>query len=252
MFQHWLVEGAQSALLIVHGFGEHGGRYSALAEALNQKGINVYTYDQVGHGQATGPRGHINSWLDYREALEASYRSVSQCQPLPLAVMGHSMGSLVVMDWLLNTQLKPQKVILSGTLLETTVGGWKVVAAKALSRFLPKLTMNVGLDADGISSIADEVARYNRDPLVHGVATSRWGAEVLRVMAETNARIDELPPMLIGHGEDDPINPVSGSIRLAKSNKEHQLKTYPGARHEIHYDICAEAWFREISYYLNG
>ncbi|RMA79424.1 alpha/beta hydrolase [Umboniibacter marinipuniceus] len=244
----WQAEKPVSQLLIVHGVGEHIHRYEALAKKLNQAGISVYGFDQLGHGRSEGARGHINSWRDYRDPVEATVKALKDESDLPLFVWGHSMGSLVVLDWWLSSTQTINGLVVSGTLLAAKASWWRIAAAKLLSSITPKLSLPLGLSAEEISTQKEVVSDYLADPLVHGIVSARWGNELLKTLAEVNTQLSLIDvPTLIGHGADDAINEVESSYRLSSSVAgQKQLEVYPGVRHEVHNDSSREHWQEQL------
>ncbi len=122
-YQTWSPETQPRAVLaIVHGFGEHSDRFMNLVTPLIEHGFAVASYDQRGNGRSPGQRGHINRFSEYREDLACFLAEVNKMWPgLPLFLYGHSMGSLIVMDYILRMQ--PQNItglITSGTTLANT------------------------------------------------------------------------------------------------------------------------------------
>jgi len=235
------------ALIVVHGVGEHAGRYDQFATKMRDQGVDVFCYNQVGHG-GRQPQGHIDCWKDYRRELEEAVELVSAKGYHHVGVLGHSMGSLVVMDWLQHTALRVSFAILSGTLIQVEAPKWKILLARVSARFFPQLTIPLGLDVAGISSLDDEVLRYQRDPLVFSKVSAQWGIEVLNRITQVRERVAKLSylPILVGHGIDDPINSVEGSRWLAQQLDNISLRAYQGARHELHHDWCAKQWDADI------
>src|SRR5512137_1417329 len=90
----------RAAVVLVHGVGEHSGRYMNVVGPLVEDGYAVYSYDQRGHGVSPGPRVHIDRWTEYREDLTTYVSDVAeQVGDVPVVLYGHSMGSLVVLDY---------------------------------------------------------------------------------------------------------------------------------------------------------
>ncbi len=119
-YRTWLPDKPpRGVVAIVHGVGEHTGRYQNLAEALVPAGYIVTGFDQRGHGQSEGQRGHIMAWEEYREDMRVYLAEVAKMAPgLPLFLYGHSMGSLVMPDYLLHYPDGYAGAILSGTAIE--------------------------------------------------------------------------------------------------------------------------------------
>ena len=246
-FQGWAPEAApRAALALVHGVGEHAGRYGNLAGPLVDAGYAVYGYDQRGHGRSPGPRVHIDGWSEYRDDFGAFLELVAEEAPaVPLVAYGHSMGSLVVLDYLLQGSDGLSGAIVSGVALEPAgVGGpLLVVVARVLSGVRPRQSLKLGIDASALSRDPNVAAAYRVDPLVTSRATVRWGTESLDTVARIKEGMDRMDlPLLVLHGEADQLNLVSGARALAAAQPAGSatLKVYPGVYHEPHNDFGHE------------
>ncbi len=235
----------RAVLVLLHGVGEHGSRYDYLARRLSLAGVLCYAFDQRGHGRSGGRRVHVSSWSRYEADVEEFVtRRVREETDLPLFIYGHSMGSLICLT--LAAGGFGRRVegfvgwIVSGASIRPTgvAKPYLVVAARLLSRVVPHLAIDLGIAGESLSHDPDVVARYEEDPRVEHKATVRWGAEALRAvrMAKRGAsRITE--PMLILHGENDPLAESEGSRWLAEhTGGESELMIYKGALHEPHND----------------
>jgi alpha-beta hydrolase superfamily lysophospholipase len=233
----------RAAVAMVHGFGEHAGRYGALHRALVGAGFAVGAADLRGFGSSPGPRGHVDGWADYRADCAAIVAHTASLAPgRPLFLFGHSMGGLIVLDFALERPAGLAGVVASGPALVQagTRRPLLEAVARLASRVVPRAGTELGLDPAGISSDPAEVEAYQADPLVHGRATMRWGAEILRTMAATRARAAAFPlPLLLLHGADDPINAPEGSraFHADCGHPDRTLRLYPGSRHEVHHDV---------------
>lgn len=255
---HWAPDGeAWAAALVVHGLGEHGGRYGNVAHALTAAGIDVQAYDHRGFGGSAGRRAYVERWSQLHEDLAERMRAVRAEHPrLPLVLYGHSMGGLIVLGYVLSeTPLPmPDLLVLSAPGLDSEVPGWKRRLAATLTNVLPRMRIANGLAEDGLSRDPSVRALADADPLCLETSTVRFGAEAFaeqdRVRAAV-ARIDALPvPTYVFHGSDDPIVPVAVSKPLeAKSHVTRRV--HEGLRHECHHEpeqaeVLAEvvAWIR--------
>jgi len=246
----------KGAVAMVHGFGEHAGRYRDLQLALLASGYAVGAADLRGFGRSPGARGHIERWDDYRHDTAAIVAHAASLAPgRPLFLFGHSMGGLIVLDFALERPAGLTGVVASGpALVQAGVRRPLLeLAAVVLSRITPRLTTELGLDPAGISTDAAEVAAYLADPLVHGRASMRWGAEILRTMVATRERAGAFPlQLLLMHGADDPINALEGSraFDAACGHRDHLLKVYAGCRHEVHHDVGRKSFERDLLRWL--
>ena len=245
--QIWQPVGAIGGVVaIVHGIGEHSGRYEFLVERLLRRGFAVAALDSRGHGHSGGRHGHIDAWSDYREDVNAFVRYVSaHFMRLPLFLYGHSLGGLIVTDFVLFYPEGLDGLIVSGHPLRPT-GSAKpllVMLARILSRYRPTFAFTLGIDDEALSRDPNVVKAYREDPLVHRKVTARWGTETLAAIDRVRARAGEIQlPLLILHGESDRINSVDGSTELFNlvSSTDKQLRTYVGGYHEPHNDIERE------------
>jgi len=243
-YQKWLPEGSPLAILaIVHGFGEHSGRYSTVVNHLTSRGFAIYGFDHRGHGRSPGQRGHINAWDEYRGDVNAFLKTIQAQNPQEaIFLMGHSMGALIVLDYVLRCPEKLAGTIVSGTPIDP-VGFAKpylVTLARLLSRILPKFPIKIPFDAATISRDADVVAAYRQDSLVHCLATPRWGTESQKTIQWIKSRPQDLQmPILMIHGGSDPINTVAGCEDFFEkiTYPDKQLLVYPESYHEPHNDL---------------
>lgn len=246
-FQTWIPEGeTRAAVVISHGVGEHSGRYMNIVGPLTQKGFAVWAYDHLGCGSSPGQRGHIDSWEDFRGGLRSFLEWVfSKNQDIPVFLYGHSMGSLVALDYIQRSPEGLQGVVLSGTPVEPTGVGSpaKRLFARLLSRMTPAYSINLGLDPTDLSRDLQVVQAYRDDPLVQQYVSLRWGTEAMSVR-ETACSHPELVrlPVLFIHGSKDPLNQVSGVRTFFEQigYADKQLLIYEGSLHEPHNDLDHE------------
>lgn len=251
----WLPASPRAAMVVVHGFGEHSGRYEGLARFFAHRGVAVHAYDQVGHGQSGGPRGHVDDFGWLHDDLDRFLAFVRDAHAgLPLVLLGHSMGGLVVASFVGSREHDADLVVTSGAALSVGrgVSGVKLALARLLRRIWPTLSLEAGLDLQGLSRDPDVISAYEADPLVHGTASAAFGAS----MTETAASVVGLAPrvarpMLLLHGEDDPLCEPEGSRRFfealpGRDAQGHALRVYPGLRHEIFNEPEREQVYRDV------
>jgi acylglycerol lipase len=237
-WQSWRPESEPQALIvIVHGAGEHSGRYGSVAETLVQDGYAVYALDHRGHGRSDGPRALIDR-LD--RAVADLDRLVSEAlaehPALPVFVLGHSMGGTIAVRYALRHQARLAGMILSGPMLAVEAGAPLRFAGRALSVVAPTLPL-IGVDPALVSRDPQVVAAYESDPLVH------HGKLPVRTLAELVSAIDRFPdsvaaitvPTLILYGTADGLCPPAGSGMLGRriGSQDKTVKAYDGLYHEI-------------------
>ncbi|MEJ7758533.1 MAG: lysophospholipase [Gemmatimonadaceae bacterium] len=246
----------RAAIALVHGIGEHSGRYADLASHLVHHGFAVLGFDHRGHGRSPGRRGHIDTWLDYREDLRAFVRHCTQVAPgSPLFLYGHSMGALIALDYAIAHPEGLAGLIVSGVPLQPTgvAKAHLVAIARILSRIVPAFSISLGLDEKGISRDPAVIEAYRRDPLVHPLVSMRWGTEILATIDRVRSLAGTIAlPLLVVHGGADPINSPDGSRELldAASSTDKSLHLYPGGLHEPHNDLDRSLVFQDVEQWL--
>lgn len=256
-YQRWRpTSPAKAVVLVAHGFGEHSERYANLFNHLVPQGFAIYALDHRGHGRSPGQRGHISNWLEYRNDLALFRHFVEILEPrLPQFLYGHSMGSLIVLDYLTQQPSGLRGAIISGALIEPgeSAKPLLVAIARLLSQYWPNFSLNLGLDTKALSRDSTVVQAYVADPLVHGKASARWGTEVLHTIQSVKAQAKNIrTPLLILHGEADAINRVEGARWLFKevAFTDKELRIYPGGFHEPHNDLDKTQVLQDVEEWL--
>jgi alpha-beta hydrolase superfamily lysophospholipase len=255
-YQCWQPDGlARGVLVIVHGHGEHSGRYKHVVNHLVPQGFAVYALDHRGHGRSPGQRGYVNSMADFRGDVRAFVQLAAAANPgLPLFVMGHSLGGLITLDYVLHHPEGLRGVIASAPAVGSVgVSPILLQISRLLSRVWPTFSMETGLDVNGISRDPQEVKAYQSDPLVHGKGTARLATEVMdtAVYCQTNAHTLRLPLLMI-HGTADPITAPVDSHRLFDNvaAKDKTYIAYEGGYHESHNDIHYQQVVADLAVWL--
>ncbi len=164
-------------VLLVHGLAEHAGRYEHVGQSLSARGLRVTLVELRGHGESEGRRGHVSSWKDYLDDMAAALGTLGD----RVAVVGHSMGGLVVLSALASeTPPALAGVAVSNPLLGVRVKApvIKVKAARMLATLLPWIPLSNELDTKQISRDPEVVKAYEDDPLVYSTITPRWYREM--------------------------------------------------------------------------
>ncbi|MEM6251644.1 MAG: lysophospholipase [Cyanobacteria bacterium P01_D01_bin.156] len=255
-YQAWYPSGtARAVIALVHGFGEHCDRYHTVTTALTQAGYVIFGFDNQGHGRSEGQRGHINRWQDYRDNVSAFLAQVRQHEPrLPLFILGHSLGGLIVLDFALTAPQGIAGIIISGPPIRPVgiAKPYLVAIARLLSGIWPRFSMDVGTGRDTLSRDPAIVNQMQTDPLTHSVATVRWGTECLVAIANVRKTISQLQlPILLIHGSADKVNDVCGSQEIfERISVDKTLKIYPGSYHEPHNDLDRQQVMHDIIAWL--
>lgn len=200
----------RGTVLIVHGLGEHAGRYEEVATHLRQWGFTVRGYDHQGHGRSEGPRGALHSddglLRDLGTVIDATRQRPDTG---PLILLGHSMGGLLV-SRAVGTQLRPvDGLVMSSPALGTWMNGAQQALLAVLPRLLPQLTIPNGLNPKYVARDPAAVAAYRADPLVHDRISARLGGWIHREGPQTLAQASrwQVPSLLIYAGRDKLVRP---------------------------------------------
>lgn len=238
---HWPARGAAwAALLLVHGLGEHAGRYDHVARQIAGAGIDVHGYDHRGFGASGGPRAYVERWTELHDDLEARLNAVRAAMlGLPVVLYGHSMGGLIALGYVLADRHRPlpDLLVLTSPALDSTIAAWKRWLARLLSRIAPTLRLANGFRPGELSRdpVIDE--RIAIDPLCQSRSTTRIGAEGFAEQRRVRDALTagrRLPiQTYVIHGSDDPIVPVDASAALERDPRVKR-RVYPGLRHETH------------------
>lgn len=239
-YQGWLPDGdVKAVILVVHGLGEHSGRYMNVVNHFVPLGYAVYGLDHIGHGKSEGAREVVERFEDYTETLAIYYTMVAGWQPgKPIFLLGHSMGGLIVTYYLLDHQADFKGAVISAPAIKVgeSVSRLTITMGRILSKLAPKMGL-LALDASGISRDPDVVTAYANDPLVfHGKTPARLAAEMLKAMLRVTAEVGTitLPFIVIQGGEDKLVDPGGAQMLYdSASSEDKTLRIYEGLYHEV-------------------
>jgi len=256
--QSWVPEEDPTAVLaVVHGYGEHGGRYRLLADALVPRGCAVHALDLRGHGRSPGRRGHIACFDDYVDDTLAFAAAVRAEYPdRRVFLLGHSMGGLIAALCAEKRDEGLDGLILSSPFIQfkIPVSGVKIAAVKALSRVAPERDVGNPLQAAQLSHDEAIVRACDADTLCHRAATARWGAEVLRAQDAVLAGASRLRlPLLLQYAGADLIADPRAAQRLfaAAGSADKASHCYEGYYHEIFNEIGRDVVYADLLDWLD-
>lgn len=257
----WSTEGeAVGTAVLVHGYGEHIGRYDEVARLLTAGGFAVRGYDQRGHGRSGGVRGFCERFSEYTSDLSLIVGRARAALPgKPLFVVSHSFGALVTGTWLLEQPRELAGWVVSSPYfkLKLEVPKAKELAGKVMSSIYPKLMLPSGLKGADVSRDPEIQRAYDADPLNNKNATARWFTEANRAQAELLRRAHEIrvPSLFLVGADDrvaDPRRAEEVFARLGSADKK--LEMLAGQFHEVFNEPVADrqkafamltAWLKE-------
>jgi alpha-beta hydrolase superfamily lysophospholipase len=238
--QTWRPSGeAKAAVVIVHGYAEHSGRYAHVAERLVRSSYAVHAYDLRGHGRSDGLKGLIRSISTLVNDTDEFIKRAGEQEPgIPLFLLGHSTGGGIAALLAIDGRLAVRGMVLTGALIRLAddVPAPLQWVAAILGALVPRLPVK-GLDSGVISRDPEVVAAYDNDPLVYrGRTMARTAAELMGACKRIQARMEAVTlPILVMHGAADALIDPEGSVELhaRAASDDKMLKLYDGAYHEI-------------------
>lgn len=237
-WQAWEPEGsARATLCLLHGLGEHAGRYFHVAEYLTEHGLSLHAIDLRGHGRSEGPRGHTPSLQQWMDDIQLLIERAPATHPRFL--YGHSIGGALALAYGLRMPEQLAGVIATGPSLRRKfeVPAIKTTLGKLLANVWPTFAQHSGLDPKDISRDPDVVQAYIDDPLVHDWATARLFIDGTFAGEDALARAASFTlPVLIVVGEEDRLVEPSACEQFHKlaGSTDKTLRIWQHLHHEVH------------------
>lgn len=229
----------KAVICLIHGMGEHSGRYAQWAKSFVNDGYAVAAYDQRGHGKTGGNRGHAPSFDALYDDAEVFLSKVKEYFPNnKYVIYGHSMGGDVVSNLLIRRKPHVDAGILSSPYFRMAFEApkLKVTLGKWMENILPTLTLPTGLNANHISRDPEEVRKYKSDPLVHDKISAKMGMQLIDNGEYAIAHAREITiPLLVLHGTGDMLTSHKATQEfVANGGANITSKFYEGLYHEMH------------------
>jgi len=257
----WIPENVLGCVVIVHGLGEHGGRYEGIAQRLGGAGWATLVADLRGHGRSPGRRGHASRYVDWLQDIEAMRLTAAERFPhVPQVLLGHSMGGNLATNYVLRrTELHkplppPVGLVLSGPMFLPFNPPTRpqIFAAWATGYVVPWLTIRAPVDTSKLSRNPETVNELRSDPLCHNRLSVYLGTQLLAQGRYALDHAKELTvPTLLMHGEDDPITSFRATESFAiRAGDVATFVNFPKMLHEIFNETEAEVVFQTLVHWL--
>lgn len=258
----YLPEGPPRATaLVLHGYGEHGGRYCETARILTGAGLSVLVYDTRGHGRSDGRRGYVRGFRDYLADLRGALDELARRNQaafagdpaLPLFLVGHSNGALVALRALTDPEQMPAGLVgavLSSPFLRlsTPVPKFKQALGVVAGRYAPRLTMQSEIRLEALTHDPDKLAARRADPLCHDVVTARYFTAAERAQRYVEQHIRELgvPTLWLVAGGDRVTDPEATRQVHSQLRAPSRYREFPQMHHEVFNELDREQAFELI------
>lgn len=245
---HWSADNPSACMVLVHGLGEHIGRYDHLAERYVRRHMAVVGFDLPGHGKTPGQRGHAANLQALIGSIDAVVEGAKSLYPnTPVVLHSQSMGGNLALHYGKQHHQKIRGVIASSPWIGLAFPDPAVKAAlgRLLRGIWPTFSLPTDLDARKISRIPEVVEAYRNDPLVHGKISAALGITILDAAQEWQRYEGPYPlPALLMHGAGDGLTSHDHTQSLAQRMGPNAVfRSWPGAYHELHNEPEQEAVF---------
>ena len=234
-----LADPGKASIVFMHGVGEHIGRYQEAFAAFSGQGYDCFGFDQRGFGRSEGERGHVDRFSDYADDLAIFIDDIVHLSPIkPVFLFGHSMGSIVALDYALNYPDQIQGLLIFSCPIKldsylATLGSY---VANDWSAIMPTFKIPNFIDPRALSNNPSNIAAFSSDPYAFSKVSISWLREFTQARTTVLNQAQNITlPVLVSHGEADTIAALSGAMALFKSlsSKDKTLNIYPDMKHEL-------------------
>lgn len=245
----------KAVIVLIHGMGEHLGRYKHVVDFFMSLGYAVVGMDYRGHGNSQGKKGHSPAFQQLMDDTDLLVKNAHALFPgLPLIIYGHSLGGNIAANFVLRRQPVLKGLLITAPYFKLAFEppSWKVAMSKIMAKILPALTLPTGLELAALSRDQLVVDAYKNDPLVHDKISAAFFTQVHTAGLYPIAHAAELKTKTLAmHGLADRITAHQGTIIFAQNNPSMiELKLWDGFYHEIHNEKEKQQVFNHIAGWL--
>lgn len=243
-------ENPKFVLWMVHGMGEHSGRYQNLRKAFIDQGALCFGFDLRGHGKSSGKRGHAKSLEQLCSDIQALFEAKRKdFGGIPILGFGHSLGGQLILHWQLSHGFELKAMMLSAPYLALAFEppAWKVALGKWAAKIWPSFSQITGLEKAALCRDPKVVEAYKNDPLVHDKISASMFLSIHLGGSSLIEKASSLHvPLLLGHGTADRITSEAASRDFANRCKKAEYWPMEGGFHELHHEPEQQLWFDRL------
>lgn len=259
---------AIGSLLVVHGLGEHLGRYQHLVQWALGLGLNVHLMDLRGHGRSQGVRGHASDFALFRQDLSAFIQELERSKAIepsmPNYIFAHSMGGLIALDFIAHSDEREFETEFKGLMLSSPALGLPLGAMASLQSmlsgvipaFLRTLQFPSGIDPNALTHDQEEVEKLKKDPICHTWITPALFSGMVTTMERANDFLKDIrvPTLFLLAGRDaivdvDVAERFAKKLSVAFPNKI-KIRRFHSFFHEVVNEKRRDLAFREMEQWI--
>lgn len=259
-YEQWTPEKPKGGIIVVHGVGEHCGRYRPFVDYFTKKGYKVCVYDQRGHGRSDGKRVYVRRFESFKKDLDAfstfCQQGDSSNTGLAWFLVGHSMGGQIVLNYLAEFPGRFRAACATSPNLEIalTMPKWMEVLGKMVLYIWPTMKLKELTNPNWLTHDSKMVEEYLKDPLVYPYVTLGIGKEIVKNLERIFTLCNKIrTPLLMLHGSEDRYCRVNGTKRFFEelTLAQKQLKIYEGLYHELFNETNKEDIFHDVEHWFS-
>ncbi len=259
-YQSWSKGDPQAIVIVTHGLAEHSGAYKLFSETLLSKiPLDIYAWDLRGHGRSEGKRGLVESFQEYIKDYHTFYKLVKagNDKQLPIVLLGHSMGGLVTVKFLLDYEanIEVKGFVLSSPLMGISmkVSPVKDYAAKMMVSLLPTITMSNDINFRDLSHDLEIIKSYDADPFRHNRISPKLYLDFLETFPKVFDAANRIQlPALIQFAGDDKLVDKFSTLKFfdALGSIQKEKIEYTNFYHEIYNELERERVYEDLSVFI--